>query len=118
MLSSVIPPELVDKLALAGVVALVAAVVKVWILTSRIWSLLDVKEDGRPIWYGHGKALESLAEALKSHDKTSDKQCRALDAMASKIEQLPMCLVSELMRVGVLKPGVQTCEQTPKKMKT
>lgn len=97
-------PELVNGITIAVLVALVGALVRVWILTAKLWDLHNVRgSDGRPIWYGQGKAIESLAEVLRKNDEMNEKQCRVLAAMALKIEQIPMCLVTELLRAGVIK---------------
>lgn len=107
-------PEITDGVILAVLAALAGALIRVWVLCAKLWDLHNVRgNDGRPIWYGSEKAIDSLAEVLAKNDEAMDKQCRVLTAMALKIEQIPMCLVTELLRAGVIKPVSGGVSQPP-----
>lgn len=100
-----ISSEVVTGILLAILVALAGALIRVWVLCAKLWDLHNVRgSDGRPIWYGQEKAIDSLAEVLSKNEIVMNKQCRVLSAMAEKIEQMPSCLVTELLRAGVISP--------------
>lgn len=116
---AMLSPELADGIILAVLIALAGSFIRVWVLCAKLWDLHNVRgSDGRPIWYGQEKAIESLAEVLNKNEDVMNKQCRVLSAMANKIENLPMCLVTELLRAGIIKsvssevsqPSVPACD--------
>jgi hypothetical protein len=105
VLGEVFTPTMMNGVVLAILVALAGALVRVWVLCAKLWDLHNVRgPDGRPIWYGQEKAIESLAAVLDKNDVVMDKQCRVLSLMAEKIEKMPTCLVTELLRAGVIQP--------------
>lgn len=104
LLGSIFTPAVMDGIILAILGALVASQVRVWILCSKTWEIHNVRDnEGRPVWYSQERSIEALSEILGELSKTTDKQCRLLDALVEKVSNLPVALTSELLRAGIVK---------------
>lgn len=103
VLGAILTSEMADGIILVTLVALAGALIRVWVLCAKLWEMHNVKDgEGRPVWYGQERSIEALNEILSKLEKTTDKQCRLLDALVGKVGSMSTELTQELLRIGMI----------------